>query len=567
MSIYYNCGNGLIETKWANSHNPLDIYICCPGPSLKNVQKDLRGRGRTIIGVNTSYPTIIPDIWIGLDKPECFDRNLWFEPFKKVCRGNYSNVTLHGIELKDFPETYFLSLEKANDVEEIFTRRAHSSKLVWDKSTFTAAINLAIWKGHKVIHFVGCDFGGTADYSYGNTLNSELRKRNQRLYSNQVEQLKKLTQLASKYNVRFISCTPDSPINEFMEYKDLDTALNDSKSFSSYTGSNKIVHACDAGKLIDPRPTIGHVCNWAIMGGVQTHIMEMAKQWKSCKHKVIFLNTKGKDLKCMREFAKRGIDIEFRDNITEDTFKDLNLHGIVFHNVVKEHVDNTNSWLEKVLSLNVYHGKLKGPDCRYNIAVSDYVNKSNSTSYTVIPPFTTFISNYSTDYLSKEYKKNRLTLGRVQSTTLIGGKKYTDEFFDTLKDIADAKAYGLFTVGPFSDPYIKSGPVIPGRAHEYMRHIDIFVIWGDTKETWSLAASEANLMGIPVIARDMDDGLSEQIKKTGGGILVRTTKQLKEAVNYYSDPNNRLRDVSKAAMWLRENMTIESYLKELELPY
>lgn len=337
MAIYYECGNGLVETKWAKTYDPLDVYIVGPGPSLKKVQKDLRGRGRLIIGINTSYPFIKPDIWIGLDKPECFDRNLWFEPFKKVCRGNYSNIEFHGLAIKHFPETYFLSLSQAENIREIFTRRAHSANLVWDKSTLTAAINLAIWKGHKVIHFVGCDFGGSTDYVYGNTLTEELRKRNQRLYTNQINLLKQLTRLGISYGIKFVSCTPNSPINQFMEYKELKTALKNSAEYNSYSGSNKkILHTCEAEEIQETEPIIGHICEGITTKEIQDCIIAIANQQKTYKHKVFFSNAHNKNIKFLQEFVKRGIDIAFLDDFTEEILKEFNLHDIIDHRIENE---------------------------------------------------------------------------------------------------------------------------------------------------------------------------------------------------------------------------------------
>ena len=565
MSIYYSCGNGLAETKWAKSEDILDAYLCCPGPSLKDVPNDIRGIGRRVLAVNTAYPKVYPDIWLGLDKVECFDRRLWLEPFKKVCRSNYHTMTLNGAPIKDMSETYFVSMSASKgDNDNIFTRREHTSDLIWDKSSLTAAIHLLIWMGHKVIHFVGCDLGGSTDYYDDRKLSSELHDRNRRLYEEQAEHLKKLTAQAREHGIRFISCTPNSPINDYMEYKHLGVALKDSEKFNSYKAPIKVKHIVDKTATLDFRPKMVHVCNWCIMGGVQSHILELANQWKSYKHHVVFRYKTTIHNNCLREFAKRGIEVSFyeADKFTREDFTAIAGAAITFHNVHKEAVDESKDWLLNLLSINFFHGCLVMPTCVKNVAVSQYVQNSINTECYIHPPFTHFITENNDYYKDFTREGADAVVGRVQSQTNIGGQKYSDEFLEFMNN----SPYKTFTVGPRTTKGL-GGPIIPCRSHEYMRNIDIFIIWGDTRETWSLAASEANLMGIPVIARDMQDGLSEQLSLSKGGKLVSNIEELKEAIDEFAyDPELRSIVSSEGANYLKEQMSINKLLTGLDLP-
>jgi len=88
------------------------------------------------------------------------------------------------------------------------------------------ALHVMIWMGCRNIHLVGCDFGGDKDYYDDRKLTDDQRRRNRALYRSQVDMLKELSKAGLKADVRFISCTPNSPVNDFLEYRSLEKALD-----------------------------------------------------------------------------------------------------------------------------------------------------------------------------------------------------------------------------------------------------------------------------------------------------------------------------------------------------
>ena len=71
MALWYECGSGPIKLakSFAKKDLGLDVYICCTGPSLADVKNEqLQVPGVFTIGINTSYPHIKPNMWIGIDK-------------------------------------------------------------------------------------------------------------------------------------------------------------------------------------------------------------------------------------------------------------------------------------------------------------------------------------------------------------------------------------------------------------------------------------------------------------------------------------------------------------------
>jgi len=226
MALWYDCGNGWVKTRGlARRDLGADVYLCCPGPSLAEVEAPLlNGPGRAVFAVTTAYPAVHPDVWVGTDVPECYDRRLWAEPFVKVVRGSHRDKTCQGRLLRSYPNVLFADVENA-PVTEILRRRNHDAVFVWNRNTFTTALHLAVWMGARRVFLVGCDFGGSRDYHDGRGLSDDQRSGNRRLYANLVDDLKRLAPLAAEAGVEIASCTPDSPVNAFLPFLDLTEAL------------------------------------------------------------------------------------------------------------------------------------------------------------------------------------------------------------------------------------------------------------------------------------------------------------------------------------------------------
>jgi hypothetical protein len=230
--IWYDCGNGWAPINWAKKNLGLDAILCCPGPSLTS--QDLRGRGRKVFAINTAYPTITPDVWVGMDEMHCYDANLLDEPFQKVFRGTYSEMQFEKRCVKDCPETYFADVAQVPAGKTMLELRGHNVKFAWHGHTLGVALHMMIWMGAKNIYLAGCDMGGTKDYCHDLTLTDDYRKRNQILYNQQITFLKKLSKAAKSYGITLYSSTPDSPINFFLDYLSIDDLLNKSIKSKTY---------------------------------------------------------------------------------------------------------------------------------------------------------------------------------------------------------------------------------------------------------------------------------------------------------------------------------------------
>ena len=248
MGLWYYCGSGFVRTTLARSNLGLDVYLCCPGPSLANVDDSkFHVPGIMLAAINTAYPKVRPDIWFGMDTARCYDRQLWKEPFVKICRGGYQEMTIEGFPVKLCPNVYFADFKSMEYVGDMFKIRNHDAIFSWNSNTLTAALGVLVWMGAKNIHLVGCDFGGKNDYWDDRVLSEPKRVKNQLLYQKQITFMRDLQHAARMHNIRFISCTPDSPVNMFLDYMPLEDAI--AKSVAKVNLQKKeLLHVLDALK-------------------------------------------------------------------------------------------------------------------------------------------------------------------------------------------------------------------------------------------------------------------------------------------------------------------------------
>lgn len=233
--LWYDCGNGWTPTYWARKNLNLDAILCCPGPSLESVNAEkLNGYGRKVFAINTAYPTIKPDIWIGMDEMHCYDANILNEPFAKVFRGTYCEMKFSGNFVKHCPETYFADVAEVPAGKTMLELRDHNVKFAWHNHTLGVALHLMIWMGAKNIYLLGCDMGGDKDYCHTLQLTPDQRTRNQKLYFQQTMFIQKLSEAAKNYGIYIKSSTANSPLNKFLQYVPIDQVLIKTKTSSSF---------------------------------------------------------------------------------------------------------------------------------------------------------------------------------------------------------------------------------------------------------------------------------------------------------------------------------------------
>lgn len=567
MSLWYNCGNGFVKTSWAKTDMGLDAYLVCPGPSLKEVDFDIRGKGRKVLGINTSYPKVIPDIWMGMDDLKCYDKNIWYEPFAKVLRGNHSNMELNSSPIKLFPEVYFADVSVFKEDETIFNQRSHESKLIWLKHTLGVALHMLVWMGAKTVHFVGCDLGGSNDYYDDRVIPNNSKLYNARLYKNQIDFLKEFHQQALNYKIRCISCTPNSPINGFMESCPLKEALSNTEKRHTYTRQEKIYHVLEKE---EPEAHIVHVMNQIVVwGGVQSCALAIAKEYTEYKHHFLVLDpARGICPMAVNLATRSGITIhQCQDNVSlENTIDNLKPTAVFLHMTKPQQIKEGYQVPKDTSLIRVHHGLNMGyMNCDIDWYISDKIKndyKYPTKKEFVLPPVVT-----ASDFINVKRPDRKPVIGKINSATIIGGLTPIPPNFDSLIKAAGAECFIVGPVNSSNRPLDATiAPIVPGAMPEYLRHIDIFAAWQPKIESWGLAATEAMLSGIPVVAKDNNDGMKEQLEKSGGGYLVSTEEELVEKLKELI-ANKPLRETlaRRGQKWCLENCDSSALRKHLPL--
>lgn len=240
--------DGKIWRKWEcyNSKQSNVAILVGGGPSLNKIDiQALTGPGKTVFGLNTTYPKVRPDIWIGMDDPKCYDRKLFHEPFPKIMRGNYHTKDCEGIPATDLPNTYFASVAPINNHKaDIFYRIGEETEtLVWDKNVFVTALNLILYMGFRKIYLAGVDFSlENGDYHYSeNVLENKHKKWNASLYNHLYKYTEWIASTGKFCGIEIMSISPQSKINDVLEY----ISLEDLNSSLILPSTEKLYHCTE----------------------------------------------------------------------------------------------------------------------------------------------------------------------------------------------------------------------------------------------------------------------------------------------------------------------------------
>ena len=229
--IMYHDGDNWRNWETYNTQNNNIAILVGGGPSLNKIDvTKLTGPGKTVFGLNTTYPKVRPDIWLGMDDPKCYDRKVFYEPFPKILRGNYYDKNVEGIPLLKLPSMYFASVSTFDHKADIFYRIGKDTdSFIWDKNVFVTAINIILYMGFRKIYLAGVDFSlNDGDYHYGeNVLSKKYKDWNENLYNHLYRYTEWLASTGKMCGIDIKSISPDSSINEFLPFQTL-TDLNDS---------------------------------------------------------------------------------------------------------------------------------------------------------------------------------------------------------------------------------------------------------------------------------------------------------------------------------------------------
>lgn len=213
---YNGCGHVMVPFN-APPHNGVALLMGT-GKSLNTISDDDIPGNVVKFGLNHSFRAIRPDIFLALDEPAYFGKDVAEAPYIKVFRGNHADVLVDGIASKKYFNTYFADMEVGNR-EKVFSFNGIETKFWWNKSTFYFALHFIYWMGFRKIAFIGVDMKG--DYFDSRTLSVEEEKDNRNYLEQNFEFMKWYAEAAGNFGMKLVTCSKDSRLNEIMSYMDI----------------------------------------------------------------------------------------------------------------------------------------------------------------------------------------------------------------------------------------------------------------------------------------------------------------------------------------------------------
>ena len=196
---------------WHRVFTPGTCIICGSGMGLTDYVPDPKNFH---ICINAAWKIVRPDIWVGMDSPAYFGKELMDQMFRKVLKGGSQEDLVDGFKVQSYPETYFPS-DAEVPLENVMLDRRAEPTFVWQKNSFIPAIQLAVWMGFRRIGFAGVNLGGS--HCDGRVFTKE-QKADYAILWKEIEcDLRALHHLGSQLGIVMVSYTKDSPINTFMQ--------------------------------------------------------------------------------------------------------------------------------------------------------------------------------------------------------------------------------------------------------------------------------------------------------------------------------------------------------------
>ncbi len=314
-----------------------------------------------------------------------------------------------------------------------------------------------------------------------------------------------------------------------------------------------------------------NICSLSWIGGVNSFISDFKKAFPEFQHEVLFTSDINDNYNLYKSLQTQGLRCYYSNEITEELIDGINPKIICLHNPPNTlYPDKLKDLkiLQKYYVVHWHHNKSKlFPYVDLDIFVSQWIANQYKgfekfiKKSKVVHPCVDAVPYLN---IKRDIHGYPVTVGRIQSNTNNLRGKFSEDV-GMLKKLKNAK---FFLVG---DGYEKTddkrftfAPM--GNMVEYLKKIDIFYIWGAKGyvESWSRVVSEAMLSGIPVVIKDMKDGMSEQVKKSKAGFLVNTEEEFINTIQMLIDrPELRKKHGEEGREWARNNVTLKNLRQNL----
>jgi hypothetical protein len=233
------------------------LFLMGGSPALRELPLDLlRKPGVITLGMN-NLPCFFPSpkLWVCADKPLCFSPHIFTSPeitkFTMISRRGLEVPDTGGKRIMDCPNVFFFG------AHERFTYKNFldpGRDLVWWRSVFPIALQLA-WKlGFKKVFLVGCSFNMNKrtgeQYAWKTKLTADQAQYSHNTYSRDVDRLRALLPTFARKGFEVISSTPGSRANEFLSYVPLAQAVEEAlRGKPVQSDTSTLIHSSELRNL------------------------------------------------------------------------------------------------------------------------------------------------------------------------------------------------------------------------------------------------------------------------------------------------------------------------------
>ncbi len=222
-------------------------FIAGGHPSLlKENLELLKQPGVVVISINNTASMIPTNLWIGMDKPQCYSSRILLDPkimkFSVVSR---RDLMVGNKKMKELPNMYFFGTTEKFNVHNFLNEHRD---FVWLKNTSYNVIQLAYKLGFRKVYLIGCGFKISKEqqYSYETNLDNHQINYNQRTYNSFIGMMKLLKNHFKEKNFEVISCTPESALNDFYPFMKFEDAVKEIlKDFPKKYNTKKCLHSSE----------------------------------------------------------------------------------------------------------------------------------------------------------------------------------------------------------------------------------------------------------------------------------------------------------------------------------
>ena len=186
-------------------------------PSLKDQPLELLSKPGTLsMAMNNAALHFRPNLWCGVDRPECFDPSILLDPgitkFGNIAHANAGLAAPYaGTRYCQAPNMYFFTPGDAPWQDYL----EPMGSVPWHQNTLFTAIAILYHMGVRTIVLAGCDFSvsGKAAYAHATNLSAEELKWNSDLYASQVVELRRLSPMFSRCGLTLMDASANGRIS------------------------------------------------------------------------------------------------------------------------------------------------------------------------------------------------------------------------------------------------------------------------------------------------------------------------------------------------------------------